>query len=199
MLALIETNPSVVLWSLYNEDWGAEDIASNPKTRQYIINMYHYMQIHHPQFLVVDNDGWHHISQEGRLKSDLLTAHLYTPDLARWQELLGKLTRGETEGVAAFPLVVGDPFFYRGQVPLVVSEWGGFGFPDYGGPKDSEERAERIREFKAELRRHPIAGDIYTQATNIEDERNGLIDSHTGELSVPAGILASENGSASST
>ncbi|MGV3589543.1 MAG: glycoside hydrolase family 2 protein [Adhaeribacter sp.] len=193
MLALIETNPSVIIWSLYNEDWGAEDIASNPATRQYIIDMYHYMLIYHPQFLVVDNDGWKHVSLEGRLKSDLLTAHLYTPDLTRWQELLDMLTNGQLEGVAAHPLVVGDPFFYRGQVPLVVSEWGGFGFPDYGGPKDSEERAERIKQFKKELRLRPIAGDVYTQATNIEDERNGLIDAHTGELSVPADLLNSRN------
>jgi hypothetical protein len=150
------------------------------------------MQIHHPQFLVVDNDGWHHISQEGRLKSDLLTAHLYTPDLDRWCELLDRLVQGEMEGVAAFPLVVGDPFFYRRQVPLVVSEWGGFGFVDYGGPKDTEDRAERIALFKQELRKRPIAGDIYTQATNIEEERNGLIDAHTGELRVPAGLLSSK-------
>ena len=149
------------------------------------------MQIEHPQFLVVDNDGWQHISLEGRLKSDLLTAHLYTPDPARWSDLLDRLTRGETEGVAAFPLVVGDPFFYRGQVPLVVSEWGGFGFKDYGGPTEADERTERIRLFKRELRRRPIAGDVYTQATNIEDERNGLIDPLTGELSVPPGVLAS--------
>jgi hypothetical protein len=194
MLALIESHPSVVIWSLYNEDWGAQDIATNPETRHYIVDMYHYMQIYHPQFLVVDNDGWHHISLEGRLKSDLLTAHLYTPDLERWRELLHRLTQGEIEGVAAFPLVVGDPFFYRKQVPLVVSEWGGFGFPDYGGPKDSEERTERIRQFKQELRRHSIAGDVYTQATNIEDERNGLIDPQTGELSVPAGLLSSQLG-----
>ena len=191
MLALIETNPSIILWSLYNEDWGAEDIATNPETRQYIMEMYHYMQINHPQFLVVDNDGWHHVSQEGRLKSDLLTAHLYTPDLGRWQELLDWLTNGQLEGVAAHPLVVGDPYFYRGQVPLVVSEWGGFGFPDYGGPKDAEERTERIQQFKQELRKRAIAGDVYTQATNIEDERNGLIDSHTGKLSVPENLLAS--------
>lgn len=191
MLALIETNPSVVIWSLYNEDWGVQDIATNPETRQYIVDTYHYMQIHHPQFLVVDNDGWHHVSLEGKLKSDLLTAHLYTPDLERWRELLDRLTQGETEGVAAYPLVVGDPFFYRRQVPLLVSEWGGFGFPDYGGPKDAEERADRIRLFKQELRKRPIAGDVYTQATNIEDERNGLIDSHTGELTVPTGLLAS--------
>jgi len=191
MLALLETNPSVIIWSLYNEDWGAQDIATNPETRQYIVDMYHYLLINYPQYLVVDNDGWHHISWEGKLKSDLLTAHLYTPDLEHWKALLDRLTNGETEGVAAFPLVVGDPFFYRRQVPLVVSEWGGFGFPDYGGPKDAEERTERIRQFKEELRRRPIAGDVYTQATNIEDERNGLIDAHTGELSVPAGLLLS--------
>ncbi|GAB3833399.1 glycoside hydrolase family 2 protein [Hymenobacter jeollabukensis] len=191
MLALMETHPSIVIWSLYNEDWGAQDIASNAATRRYIIDTYHYMHLEHPQFLVVDNDGWQHISWEGRLKSDLLTAHLYTPALDRWRELLDQLTAGQLEGVAAFPLVVGDPFFYRHQVPLIVSEWGGFGFSDYGGPQDAAARTEQIRQFKHELRQRPIAGDVYTQATNIEDERNGLIDPQTGELSVPAGLLDS--------
>jgi hypothetical protein len=191
MLALIEAHPSVIIWSLYNEDWGAQDIAVNHETRDYIVDTYHYMQIDHPQFLVVDNDGWHHVSREGRLKSDLLTAHLYTPDPGRWRELLDRLVEGELEGVAVNPLVVGDPFFYRGQVPLAVSEWGGFGFSDYGGPAGSDERARLIREFKRELRARPFAGDVYTQATNIEDERNGLIDAETGELMVPAGILSS--------
>ena len=193
MLALIETHPSVVIWSLYNEDWGAQDIATNPETRKYIIDMYHYMQIEHPQFLVVDNDGWQHISHEGRLKSDLLTAHLYTPDLSRWSQMLDELISGKMEGVAAFPLVIGDPFFYRNQVPLVVSEWGGFGFVDYGGPKDDAERTEQITLFKQELRKRPIAGDVYTQATNIEDEVNGVIETETGKLKVPAGLLNSRS------
>jgi beta-galactosidase/beta-glucuronidase len=189
MLALIETHPSVIIWSLYNEDWGAEDIAQNTETQQYIADTYHYMQLNHPQFLVVDNDGWHHISQEGRLKSDLLTAHLYTPDLEHWKSLLDRLVAGDLATVAYRPLVVGDPYFYRKQIPLVVSEWGGFGFANYGGPDDATDRTERIRQFKAELRAHSIGGDVYTQATNIEDERNGLIDFHTGELTVPEGLL----------
>lgn len=191
MLALIETHPSVVIWSLYNEDWGAQDIATNAETRQYIIDTYHYMHIEHPQFLVVDNDGWQHISLEGRLKSDLLTAHLYTASPDRWKELLDNMVNGELDKVAVLPLVVGDPFFYRRQVPLLVSEWGGFGFPDYGGPKDDHERAELMAEFKKALRERPIAGDVYTQATNIEDERNGLIDAVSGELKVPEGLLHS--------
>ena len=149
------------------------------------------MHINYPQFLVVDNDGWQHISLEGRLKSDLLSAHLYTPDPERWKKLLDDLVAGKLEDVAAFPLVVGDPFFFRRQVPLIVSEWGGFGFIEYGGPKDADERAKQINLFKQELRKRPIAGDVYTQATNIEEERNGLIDAGTGELKVPENLLNS--------
>lgn len=191
MLALIETHPSVIIWSLYNEDWGIQDVATSKETRDYIIQMYQYMHIYHPQFLVVDNDGWQHVSLEGRLQSDLLTAHLYKADLDSWKTSLKKLVDGEMNGVAAFPLVVGDPFFYRKQVPLLVSEWGGFGFADYGGPQSAEEQAEYIRQFKTELRKMPIAGDVYTQATNIEEERNGLIDDTHDGLRVPEGILRS--------
>ena len=191
LLSLIGTNPSIVIWSLYNEDWGAQDIASNPETRQYIVDAYHYMKNYHTQFLVVDNDGWQHVSVEGKLKSDLLTAHIYTTDVPRWTALLQKLEKGDFDGVAAFPLVVGDPFFYRGQVPIVVSEWGGFGFSDYGGPKDFNDRAERIKLFKQELKKHRVAGDVYTQATNIEEEKNGLMKTETGELCVPPDLLKS--------
>ncbi len=191
MLNMIEAHPSVVIWTLYNEDWGAQDIATNQETRQYVIDTYHYMHITHPQFLVVDNDGWQHVSFEGRLKSDLLTAHLYTPDIERWKVQLDKLVKGDNEGVAAFPLVVGDPFFYRQQVPLLVSEWGGFGFVDYGGPMDPAGRTQQIKLFKQEIRNRAIAGDVYTQATNIEDEVNGLIDAETGALHVEAGVLRS--------
>ena len=107
--------------------------------------------------------------------------------------MLDDLLAGKLEGVAAFPLVVGDPFFYRKQVPLLVSEWGGFGFADYGGPAEEGDRARLIRQFKKELRKRPIAGDVYTQATNIEDERNGLIDFDTGDLQVPENLLATNN------
>lgn len=191
MLVHIGSHPSVVLLSLYNEDWGVQDIATNAETRQYIVRAYDYLRLNHPQLLVVDNDGWHHISTEGRLKSDLLTAHLYTPDLEHWREMLDGLTQGRNEGVAVNPLVVGAPFFYVGQVPAVVSEWGGFGFSDYGGPKEAEAKAARIKAFKRELRLRRIAGDIYTQAVSIEEENNGLIHPTTGELLVPARILGS--------
>jgi hypothetical protein len=191
MLFFISSHPSIIILSLYNEDWGVQDIATSVETRRYIASTYDYLRSHYPQLLVVDNDGWRHVSGRGRLKSNLLTAHLYTPEIGRWRELLDLFVKGQTEGVAAEPLVVGDPFFYGGQVPLVVSEWGGFGFAGYGGPEEWEEKAARIRAFKRELRQRPIAGDVYTQATSIEEENNGLIDAASGELLVPPGLLSS--------
>jgi beta-galactosidase/beta-glucuronidase len=191
LLVQLGTHPSVVILSLYNEDWGAEDVASNPETRAYIARAYEYLRLHYPQFLVVDNDGWQHVSVEGRLQSDLLTVHSYQTDVERWREVLERIAAGETDGVAARPLVVGDPYFFGGQDPLVVSEWGGFGFEMYGGPAELGSRAARIAAFKRELASRAIAGDVYTQATSVEGESNGLLDARTGALLVPAGLLAS--------
>lgn len=189
MLIFIASHPSIVILSLYNEDWGAEDIRSNPATRQYIAAAFDYLRLNYPQLLIVDNDGWNHVSRNGRLTSNLLTAHIYTPDLNTWASSLDRLAAGELSGITAQPLIVGDPYFYHGQLPLIISEWGGFGFINYGGPSETLEKWELIKLFKEELRRRPVAGDIYTQATSIEDEVNGIIDPKSGELLVPAGLL----------
>lgn len=193
MLVFIASHPSIVLLSLYNEDWGAEDITTNIETRKYISNTFDYLRLNYPQLLIIDNDGWNHVSRSGRLSSHLLTAHVYTPSPSEWISNLDRLVAGETRGVTAQPLIVGDEYFYRGQTPLVISEWGGFGFTNYGGPGEAEAegRHRLIQLFKHEMRQRPIAGDIYTQATSIEEEINGIIDPHSGELLVPEGLLGS--------
>lgn len=194
MLVFIASHPSIVLLSLYNEDWGAEDIATNLETRRYISNTFDYLRLNYPQILVVDNDGWNHVSSNGKLSSHLLTAHVYTPSPSEWVSSLDRLVDGQTHGVTYQPLVVGDEYFYRGQTPLVISEWGGFGFSNYGGPADEAEGKHRlIQLFKHEMRQRAIAGDIYTQATSIEEEVNGIIDPESGELLVPEGLLGSES------
>lgn len=110
ILALIATHPSIIT-GVYTMKTGERRILPlNEETRRYITDMYHYMQIAYPQFLVVDNDGWQHISYQGRLKSDLLTVHLYNPELTRWCQLLDDMVGGKQIGVAVYPLTVGDPF-----------------------------------------------------------------------------------------
>lgn len=193
MLVVTGAHPSVVIWSLYNEDWGVQDIATSIEARKYIADTFAYMRVHHPEILIVDNDGWKHVSTEGRLESHLLTAHYYTPEDHQWGEMLDKFVEGVIENGITPPLVVGDPFFYAGQIPLVVSEWGGFGFSGYGGPEETDAKTARIAAFKRELRRRPIAGDVYTQATSIEDEGNGVIDPQTGVLLVGRNVLHSSD------
>jgi len=193
MLVVTGAHPSVVIWSLYNEDWGVQDIETSVEARRYITKMFAYMRVHHPEILIVDNDGWKHVSTEGRLESHLLTAHFYTPDDHRWDEMLDKFVAGVTENGITPPLIVGDPFFYAGQIPLVVSEWGGFGFSGYGGPEETDAKTARIAAFKRELRSRPIAGDVYTQATSIEEEGNGVIDPQTGALLVGRNVLNSSS------
>jgi hypothetical protein len=185
---MIGSHPSVIIWSMYNEDWGIQDVATNQAARDYVAKCYDHLRLRYPQVLSVDNDGWQHVSVNGALQSDLLTAHIYQSDIKEWTDRLDRLCAGDLSATP-LPLVVGDPFFYVGQLPLVVSEWGGFGFQFYGGPNTPDERADKIRAYKQTFRERPIAGDVYTQATNIEDERNGLIDFVTGELLVPEGIL----------
>jgi len=191
MLLQIGAGPSVVILSLFNEDWGIEDVATSSEASTYVRDTYARLRLEEPQLLVVDNDGWQHLSREGRLQTDLMTAHVYRDTLGPWRAALDALVDGQLTGVTPRPLVVGDPFRSVGQRPLVISEWGGFGFPAYGGPTARGARARRIRSFKRELRRRRIAGDVYTQAVSIEDEVNGLIDPVTFELLVPPGLLRS--------
>ena len=81
LLPWVGHHPSVAIWSLYNEDWGAEDIAASAATRAYIASARAELLRHHPQVLIIDNDGWNHVSIEGALQSDLLTAHIYATAL----------------------------------------------------------------------------------------------------------------------
>ncbi len=188
MIRVTGSHPSIVILSMYNEDWGIQDVATNADTQAYIARCRDSLTLRQPQVLVVDNDGWRHVSRDGTLQSDLLTAHIYKNTMDEWEHALDRLVAGDRH-VTAESLVVGDPFFYERQAPLVVSEWGGFGFEGYGGPSALGDRAAQIKAYKQTLRARPIAGDVYTQATNVEDERNGLIDFETGRLLVPEGIL----------
>jgi beta-galactosidase len=91
----------------------------------------------------------------------------------------------------AFPFKLGENGRFDGFIKI-VGEFGGHGFPveghlwnpkaknwGYGGlPKNKEEWIERYKtsvKKLADLRKAGIAGGIYTQTTDVEDEINGLV------------------------
>lgn len=194
ILRQIDSHPCVAIVSLYNESWGCEDIGEDSdagrETRKYIKNSYQYVKNQRPDLLVIDNDGWEHICEGGKLiATDWLTLHIYTNKFENWQHDLDNIASLAAPGNPRFKkltgktAVVGDDYTYQGELPIVISEWGGFG-AIYGGPAAEQEKFNLIRRYKTALRKAEtyIAGDCYTQLGDVENETNGLLDKELNRL-----------------
>lgn len=204
LLRQIDAHPSVVIVSLYNESWGCQDIGdSGPEgeaTRAYIKEAYRYVKQLRPDLLVVDNDGWQHICEQGKLvATDLLTMHIYTNTFANWEHDLDHIASLASSTSARYfqltgqQAIVGDHYKYKAEKPIIISEWGGFG-AIYGGPDAQLEKFKLIKQYKASLHhRYPtLAGDCYTQLGDVENETNGLLDKRHLRLADPGFVEASE-------
>lgn len=165
-------HPSIVVWGLYNEEWGLDwDIPGSRRRAEAASHAYDTMAaIDHTRPLV-ENSGWAHV------KSDLVDWHYYEPDPATWASSVRDLASGAQE---AFPVKLGPDFvvdkslygsadFPRTGVPLLNSE--------YGEGYTSLERAWHLRWQTQELRRHErYSGYVYTELADVEHENAGLLD-----------------------
>ncbi len=119
-------HPSIVIWTIINEDWGTE-LVSNPDHRRWLAEMVTWLKELDPTRLVVDNSPCfpnHHVG------GDVDDFHFYAamPDsAAQWETWMDDMARR------------GD-FLYAPEhqpnrragalPPLVVSEFGNWGLPD---------------------------------------------------------------------
>jgi hypothetical protein len=121
----------------------------------------------------VSNDGWEHTH------SDLCTVHDYRgPEaLARRLGSLEQLLTAPDHGQRVYA----DGHSHSGQ-PILVTEYGGIfrdtpvnGF-DYAVADSDEEFIRRLRALTVALLDSPIvSGFCYTQLTDVEHERDGLL------------------------
>lgn len=161
-------HPSIVAWVPMNESFG---LGSNPPP-QLLNGLYaltHELDSSRP---VMSNDGWDHTT------SDLCTLHDYgsADELAlRYRNLDSALAPGGRPRPAYLP-----GYTYRGE-PVVISELGGVALAGAGGFGWSEAvGAEGLLTAYRELidalmGSGPVEGFCYTQLTDIEQERNGLL------------------------
>ena len=165
-------HPSIVIWGLYNEEWGLDwDIPGSPERAAAAARAYDLLRALDTTRPVVDNSGWSHV------RTDLVDWHYYDEDPAAWASNLAELAAGTLE---EFPVRLGPDFvvdksFYgsaehpRTGVPILNSE--------YGAGFTSLERAWHLRWQTQELRRHDrFAGYVYTELTDVEHEMAGLLD-----------------------
>ncbi len=120
-------HPSVVIWTIINEDWGTE-LRYEARDRQWLREMYDWLKEIDPTRLVVDNSACETPQTPNfHLKTDLADFHCYfgMPDNAvRW--------RNWVSDYAKRPAWLWSPHgdaSPTGSEPLVVSEFGNWGLP----------------------------------------------------------------------
>lgn len=163
-------HPSIVIWGLYNEEWGFDwDLPSHENMRQDAAAAYDILSALDHSRPIVENSGWNHV------KTDLLDWHCYIDDPASWRSVVEGLADGTRDSIPV-PLgpdwIVEKRLFATPQdvvpgLPLINSE--------YGGGDTNLERGWQLRWQTQELRRHDrLAGYVYCEITDIEHETAGL-------------------------
>ena len=174
------SHPCVVTWVPLNESWGVETIADTPAHRDYATALYHLTKALDPTRPVIANDGWEHT------RSDILGVHDYAPR--------GELLTERYRDPGAIDRAVGDRspggrrVLLEGERdrsrPVVLSEFGGLSLTPaegqewfgYATVQTADEYLERFAGLVDALLDNPeIAGFCYTQLTDTEQERNGLL------------------------
>lgn len=165
-------HPSIVIWGLYNEEWGLDwDIPGSPERAAAAVSAYDLLRTIDDSRPIVDNSGWAHV------RTDLVDWHYYDEDPQAWSVNVAGLADGSREH---FPVRLGPDFTV--DKPL----YGSTGHPrtglpvlnsEYGAGFTSLERAWHLRWQTQELRRHDrFAGYVYTELTDVEHEMAGLLD-----------------------
>ncbi|NMN69019.1 sugar-binding domain-containing protein [Rhizobium sp. 57MFTsu3.2] len=117
-------HPSIIAWTIINEDWGTR-IVENADHRQWLTETYDWLKTLDPSRLVSDNSA---CFPNFHVKSDLNDYHYYRSIPERREEW-DDITRQFAEGAAWSYSGLGDAQ-WRGEEPLIVSEFGVWGLPD---------------------------------------------------------------------
>ncbi len=120
-------HPSIIAWTIINEDWGTR-LTEDPDHRRWLIDQYDWLKKHDPTRLAVDNSA---CFPNFHVKTDIEDYHYYrgVPDRrGEWDHLTDRFAAREDWTFSPY----GDAE-RRGDEPLVCSEFGVWGLPN---PRD---------------------------------------------------------------
>jgi beta-galactosidase/beta-glucuronidase len=165
-------HPSIAAWVPVNESSGIPSSLDEPGRARFLVAQYRLTKELDGSRPVVSNDGWEHAV------TDLCTLHDYSPAgelAARYRSLRSALDPGGRPRPAYLP-----HFSHRGE-PIIVSEFGGLSVAGSGGWGYSSVTGpdHLLRTYRAMISAMmgpgPVEGFCYTQLTDVEQERNGLL------------------------
>jgi hypothetical protein len=118
-------HPSIIAWTLINENWGT-DLTRNPDHRRWLVDFFHAARQIDPTRLIVDNSA---CKTNAHVAGDLEDYHPYKaiPDNAdEWDEWVDEFADRDGKWIW-YPDCLEQR---RADLPLIVSEFGNWGLPD---------------------------------------------------------------------
>jgi hypothetical protein len=163
-------HPSIVLWGLYNEEWGLDwDVPGDKAKQDAVRNAVRLLRSLDHTRPLVDNSGWTHVD------TDLVDWHIYDERPAGWSAKVASLLSGQTDrfpvSIAVDKVVDKMLMADGGQPPADVPNLNS----EYGGGYTSVERGWNLRWQTQELRRYDaLSGYVWTELYDIEQEMAGI-------------------------
>jgi beta-galactosidase/beta-glucuronidase len=188
-------HPCIVTWMPLNESWGVPNLERDPAQRAYVRGLYHLTKALDPTRPVIGNDGWEHIA------SDVWGIHDYATEGDALRERYGTAEAVERTLREVQPLyrTIALPEAHRAGEPIMLTEFGGITDAQtsdepwwgYGSAGDPEALRVTYDDLVGAVLDCPtIAGFCYTQLTDTEQERNGLLTADRTPKLDPATIRA---------
>jgi beta-galactosidase/beta-glucuronidase len=174
------SHPCIVAWVPVNESWGVPALERSLPQQDLVRSLYHITKAVDPTRLVIGNDGWE------QPVTDVVTVHDYTSSGALLRERYGSWEALEHTLAHTQPAyrVVLLPGAGRDDRPVLISEFGGItldvgheaSWRGYGSVNDADQLVRGYTELVTALLDSPaVVGFCWTQLTDTQQERNGLL------------------------
>ena len=179
-------HPSIITWVPFNESWGIDEVKCSKSQQNFTERIYNLTKTIDPTRPIITNDGWEHTT------SDIITLHDYEEKpqniIERYQDKKAIINNQTSFNKQKYAFAEG--YNYQGQ-PILMSEFGGMALKEgkgwgYGQELETaEELQKRLEEMISIIEDIEFfQGYCYTQLTDVEQEKNGLLTEER-ELKVP--------------